>query len=122
MRKTKEFEITQEQYEQNLREGADPEHAPKPGRYVGRRGTFLERHPELKRKKTRVNIHLDDDVIEYFKRLAAQPDAAPYQTQINNALRRVMQGDGVVSKGALLKDRAFIKQVAAAVKRLSKQS
>jgi uncharacterized protein (DUF4415 family) len=30
---------------------------------------------------------LDEDIIEHFKRLAARPNATPYQTQINQALR-----------------------------------
>ena len=42
--------------------------------------------------KVRVTIYLDADVLEYFKDRAAQPNAAPYQTQINAELRRVMEG------------------------------
>lgn len=115
-----QFEITEEDYRQNLAEGADPKHAPKPGKYIGRRGSFIERHPEVKSKKIKISILLDSDVINYFKRLAALPDAAPYQTQINNALRRVMMSAKGASKSELLKDKDFIRQVAAEVKRLSR--
>lgn len=41
-------------------------------------------------KKLRINIMLDEDIIEHFKRRAARPNAAPYQTQINQALREII--------------------------------
>ena len=41
--------------------------------------------------KVRVNILLDLDLVEFFKKRAAEPGAPPYQTQINGELRRVMQ-------------------------------
>jgi uncharacterized protein (DUF4415 family) len=115
-----EVEISKADYEEMIAEGADPEYALKPGRHVFRRGAFLERHPEMKIKKVRVNIHLDADVIDYFKDLAAKPNAAPYQTQINNALRGIMQGKTALSASDLLQDKEFIKRVAEEVKRLSR--
>ena len=36
-------------------------------------------------------VYLDLDVIEFFKRRAAEPGGAPYQTQINAQLRRVIE-------------------------------
>lgn len=44
-------------------------------------------------KKARINIMLDEDIIEHFKRRAARPNAAPYQTQINQALRELLTGE-----------------------------
>jgi len=41
--------------------------------------------------KVRTNIHLDLDVIDFFKDRARKPGALPYQTQINAELRRVME-------------------------------
>jgi uncharacterized protein (DUF4415 family) len=41
--------------------------------------------------KVRVNMYLDLDVIEFFKKRATKPGAAPYQTQINAELRRVIE-------------------------------
>ena len=41
--------------------------------------------------KVRTNIHLDLDVISFFKKRAKAPGALPYQTQINAELRRVME-------------------------------
>ena len=44
--------------------------------------------------KVRVTMYVDADVLEYFKARAAQTNAAPYQTQINNELRAVMEREG----------------------------
>ncbi len=41
--------------------------------------------------KVRVNMYLDLDVVEFFKRRALEPGAAPYQTQINAELRRTIE-------------------------------
>jgi len=43
-------------------------------------------------RKVRINIMLDEDIVEYFKQRAALPNAAPYQTQINQALRQIING------------------------------
>lgn len=43
--------------------------------------------------KVKITINLDADILEYFKQRAAPPHSAPYQTQINNELRRVMEED-----------------------------
>ncbi|HEX9963087.1 MAG TPA: BrnA antitoxin family protein [Pyrinomonadaceae bacterium] len=43
--------------------------------------------------KVRITINLDADVLEYFKQRASQPHSAPYQTQINTELRRLMESD-----------------------------
>jgi uncharacterized protein (DUF4415 family) len=48
--------------------------------------------PEKNVRKVRINIMLDEDIIEYFKQRAALPNAAPYQTQINQALREIISG------------------------------
>ena len=41
-------------------------------------------------KRIRINITLDEDIVAHFKRRAARPHAPPYQTQINQALRKVI--------------------------------
>ncbi|MEP6901851.1 MAG: BrnA antitoxin family protein [Actinomycetota bacterium] len=63
--------------------------------------------------KVKITINLDADILEYFKQRAAPPHSAPYQTQINNELRRVMESDDStndLSQTAreLLKDDNFI--------------
>jgi uncharacterized protein (DUF4415 family) len=65
--------------------------------------------------KVMISLRLDSDVLEYFKARAAEPGAAPYQTQINNALRRVMEGGGggaAIGARALLEDEGFLDAVA----------
>ena len=43
--------------------------------------------------KVKVSMYLDADILEYFRARADAPNAAPYQTQINNELRRIMEND-----------------------------
>lgn len=63
--------------------------------------------------KVRVTMYLDADVLEYFKERAAQPNAAPYQTQINSELRLIMERKGGSSQYAsLIEDDRFINAVA----------
>lgn len=65
--------------------------------------------------KVRVNICLDADVVEYFKGRAQVPNSAPYQTQINNELRGVMErGGGPYAQ--LINDERFIAAVAQRVR------
>jgi len=63
--------------------------------------------------KVRVTIALDRDIVEHFKRAAAKRGALPYQTQINQALRRVIEEPPTEAlKSALLKDKEFIRSLA----------
>ncbi len=57
-------------------------------------------------------MYVDGDVLEYFKRRAAAPHAAPYQTQINNELRAVMERDQGDPFSSLVNDERFINAVA----------
>lgn len=41
--------------------------------------------------KVKITMFVDADVLQHFKARAARPNAAPYQTQINQALRDVME-------------------------------
>ncbi len=43
--------------------------------------------------KVKISLYIDGDILEYFRQRAAPPHAAPYQTQINNELRRIMEND-----------------------------
>ena len=47
----------------------------------------------LENCKVKISMYLDADILKYFRARAEPPDAAPYQTQINNELRRVMEAD-----------------------------
>jgi uncharacterized protein (DUF4415 family) len=37
-----------------------------------------------------VNLLLDKDVVDFFQKAAAQPNALPYQVQINQMLREII--------------------------------
>jgi hypothetical protein len=61
-----------------------------------------------------VTLYLDADLVAYFKERASQPNAAPYQSQINHELRRIMEEDGrsEIDYRALLRNQTFIAAVA----------
>lgn len=72
---------------------------------------------ELRNCKVRVTMYLDGDVVEYFKRRAAAPDAAGYQTQINQALRSFLTAAGAENDShPLLGDERFLDAVAERVR------
>lgn len=109
--------VTEKDYREQVEEGIEDEFLVKPGRYKIRRGARLKRGNKVE-TKIRITISLDADVLEYFKRRAAQPNAAPYQTQINNELRAAMEREtnGRPSPyDALINDEAFIAAVVAKV-------
>lgn len=62
--------------------------------------------------KVRITINLDADVLEYFKKRAESSNSAPYQTQINAELRKIMESDSPESLDttarSLLEDQNFI--------------
>ena len=52
-------------------------------------------------------------MVEYFKSRASEPDGAPYQTQINSELRRIIEAQpGIPRYRELLENDAFISAVA----------
>jgi uncharacterized protein (DUF4415 family) len=91
------LEITEDDYRHEVKSGVNEEHALKPGRHVFRRGGFKARHPNFDSKnaaiKVQVNIHLDRDIVEHFKRRAKSSDAAKYGTEINNGLRALVDSE-----------------------------
>jgi uncharacterized protein (DUF4415 family) len=116
-------DVTEEEYQADRARGLQADEVLQPGRHTFKRDGFLTRH-RLKAGQTpasvkvRISINLDFDVLTYFKGRTAQPNAAPYQTQINNALRAVMEGEKAVAAAllpqaeALLADQHFIEAVA----------
>ena len=115
--------VTQNDYNREIRAGISPNEALKPGVYQGRRGGFLERHrADLASGKveTKVGIYikLDRDIIQFFKDRAAKSNAAPYQTQINNALRTFIEGTRQKADfSQLLDNEMFIAAVAERIQR-----
>ena len=92
--------VTEEEYRKELEQGLTDDETLKPGNYKVRRSPWAEK---LKGKKLKVSIYLDADILEYFRQRAAPPHAAPYQTQINNELRKIME-TGAQGNGSLEND------------------
>jgi uncharacterized protein (DUF4415 family) len=118
------IDVNDEDYRRDVADGAPMEHTLKPGRHIFRRGGFKERHPDFaSTKKTpvkvRVNLYLDLDIVKYFKERAKSPDAAGYQTQINNALRSLINDSAVTSAefAKLIDSKEFIEAVAERVQK-----
>ncbi|MGH2396183.1 MAG: BrnA antitoxin family protein [bacterium] len=75
--------------------------------------------------KVRVNIYFDADIVQFFKKRAADPNAAPYQTQINAALRdyversrKTRRKEPPAAVDSLLRDERFIDAVAERIARV----
>jgi uncharacterized protein (DUF4415 family) len=84
------YTVTEEEYREDLAKGLTDEETLKPGTYKVRRSRFINKK---KTEKAKISLYLDSDILEYFRARAESPDAAPYQTQINNELRRIMEND-----------------------------
>ena len=90
---------------------------------VKRRGPLpgLEARSE-RPPKVRITIALDQDLVEHFKEEASKPGGLPYQTQINQALRKALALEGArewdpsAIKEALLEDAEFLETLAAKIR------
>jgi hypothetical protein len=120
------LQVTAEDYESSRAKGVPDELNLSPGRHVFTRGRFdLPKGAfDSKIVKVRITINVDSDVLNHFKERAKQPDAAPYQTQINNALRRAMDAEltgsnvpAAATVERLVQDKGFIKAVAKEVRK-----
>jgi uncharacterized protein (DUF4415 family) len=87
------YTVTEADYQEELASGLSEDEVMKPGKYKVIPSRFRPKPGEtdLKNCKVKVTMYIDADVLEYFKNRAEQPNAAPYQTQINNELRKVME-------------------------------
>jgi uncharacterized protein (DUF4415 family) len=87
------IDVTEAEYNDGLAKGIDEEALLKPGRHKFVRGLFKKMHPNYdpKKAKVRISIYLDADVLAWFRARSDEPNAAPYQTQINNELRALME-------------------------------
>ncbi|MCB1025328.1 MAG: BrnA antitoxin family protein [Acidobacteria bacterium] len=81
-------------------------------RRISRKHSLKKGEAKLSDSKVRITINLDADVLEYFKKRAESPNAAPYQTQINAELRKVMGTNSAdsleMTAKSLLQDEEFI--------------
>ncbi len=79
---------------------------------TARRHTAPPEAFEPRNIKVRVNIYLDLDIVTYFKAQAEKPNAAKYQTQINNALRAYIEKEETDGVAELVNNKQFIAAVA----------
>lgn len=84
------LEVTQEQYDEAMAKGWTEDDILKPGKHIFRRRT---RRINPRETKIKMTMFVDGDILQHFKKRAEAPNAAPYQTQINQELRRAMERD-----------------------------
>jgi len=59
--------------------------------------------------KVRITINIDLNILNYFKKRAEPAAAAPYQTQINNALREYIErAEEPADYSRLIEDEGFL--------------
>ncbi len=112
----KTYVMTEEKYQEGLAKGWNDDDMPKPGTYKVRRAQHITPRKE---QKIKITMYLDGDILDFFKERAKEPNASPYQTQINNELRAVMERkslkDEVVTI-SMLENPAFIAALAEKLK------
>lgn len=90
------------------------------------RPKFLDNLPEQtgdpKGVKSRITILLDADIVDFFKNSAAEKGAPAYQTQINSALRKVVEAlqspSSEVVTTKMLDNPAFLSELARKLKQI----
>ena len=85
-----EVEYTDKDIREMQKAGAAEDEMPVAGTHKFGRSRFVTAR---KAQKIRISILIDADILDFFKERADQPDAAAYQTQINNELRAVMEAE-----------------------------
>lgn len=110
------YTVTEEDYQEELAKGWDDDEILKPGNYKVRRALHITPRKE---QKLKITMYIDADILDFFKERAKEPDALPYQTQINKELRAVMERssskDEVVTI-SMLDNPAFISALAEKLK------
>jgi len=103
--------VTEEEYREELAGGLTEDEVMKPGvcKVIPSRFRPRPGETDLKNCKVKVSMYLDADILNYFKARAEQPNAAPYQTQINGELRRVMENAPTPVDEGILNNKKFLK-------------
>lgn len=116
------LEVTEEKYNEMKAKGIAEEAILKPGKHVFKR-VSPDKVFSRKDTKTRINICVDSDILQHFRKRAENPNSAPYQTQINNELRAIMERDLAQEKAEidatakkLLEDDDFLKALSEKLK------
>ena len=84
------LEVTQQEYDEAMAKGWTEDDNLPPGKHIFRRRTRTINPTDAKIKMT---MFIDGDVLQHFKKRAEMSNAAPYQTQINQELRAIMERD-----------------------------
>jgi uncharacterized protein (DUF4415 family) len=82
------LEMTQEKYDEMKARGLEEEAIPAVGTHTYRRRM---RRLDSSAAKIRVTAFIDADLVAYFRQCAEKPEAAPFEAQLNQALRAAMQ-------------------------------
>jgi uncharacterized protein (DUF4415 family) len=121
------LEVTPEEYDEAMKKGWTDDDIQKPGKHYYRRTTRVAKPEDIlpSNIKVQVTLRVDLDVLEHFKKRASPSNAAPYQTQINAELRKIMEKDlseetAEISKSieTLTTNKDFIRAVAEQLKEL----
>ena len=121
------LEVTQEEYDEAMKKGWTDDDIQKPGKHRYRRTTRVAKPEDIlpSNIKVQITLRVDLDVLEHFKKRAAPSNAAPYQTQINAELRKIMENDLSDEKTKIKKsieeltsNKEFIRAVAEQLKEL----
>lgn len=106
-----ELEYTEKDIEELRAKGIPEDELPRIGIHKFRRARHIK--PDAKRKE-KISINLDGDVLEYFRR-NAEASSVPYQTRINQILRRAMESEKENSSlpdiENILNDEKFLKKL-----------
>ena len=84
------LEVTQEEYDEAMAKGWTDDDISKPGKHIFRRRTRKINPCDAKIKMT---MFIDGDILQHFRQRAEKSNAAPFQTQINQELREIMERD-----------------------------
>ena len=121
------LEVTPEEYDEAMKKGWTDDDIQKPGKHRFRRTTRVAEPEDIlpSNIKVQVALRVDLDVLEHFKKRASPSNAAPYQTQINAELRKIMEKDLADEKSEIKKsikeltsNKDFIRAVAKQLKDL----
>ena len=121
------LEVTQEEYDEAMKKGWTDDDIQKPGKHSFRRTARVAKPEDvlLSNIKVQITLRVDLDVLEHFKKRASPSNAAPYQTQINAELRKIMEKDLSDEKAEINKsieslttNKDFIRAVAEQLKEL----
>jgi uncharacterized protein (DUF4415 family) len=115
---TFKVEYTKADIDELREEGYTYDELPKIGVHTFRRARHITPRNEQKIKMT---AYIDGDILDFFKERAKEPNASPYQTQINQVLRQYVLNETQQVKDevvtiSMLENPAFLSALAEKLK------